>query len=147
MNYEVRFAQPSDIVWMVEVAGVRMLEEEVKRPDFVNRKALYDLADRSIDNETALICWKGEEPVGLLGWLVSSNPFNPDLLVAAEILWYVLPEHRGTRAGYLLMKGFSEWLDKYNILGTMSLLSSSEVSSGSLERFGFKQTEYQFMKG
>lgn len=147
MSYKVKFAQPSDIVWMVEVAGVKMLEEEVKRPDFVNRKALYDLADKGIDNETALICWKDGEPVGLLGWLVGPNPFNPDLFIAAEILWYILPEHRGTRAGYLLMKEFSEWLDKYEILGTMSLLSTSEVSPRSLERFGFKQTEYQFMKG
>lgn len=36
-------------------------------------------------------------------------PWFSDEPVAAEDLFYVIPEYRGTRAGYLLFKGFMEW--------------------------------------
>lgn len=146
MSFEVKIIAPGDIVWAVEVAGIRMLEEEVGRPDFVNRKALYDLTDRIIDEETAYVCWKGEERVGVLGWLLVPNLYNPDLTIASEILWYVLSDHKGSRAGYLLLKAFSEYIDKTGFTATMSLLDTSKVNEKSLERFGFFKKEQQFLK-
>ena len=147
MTYVVEKLTAQDYIWAVEVASVKMLTEELKRPDFVNRNELYKLVGRGIDEETILICKKDGEPVGIIGWLYSNNVFNPDLKVAAEVLWYILPEHRNSRAGYMLLKAYSDWAEERNTTALLSLLPGSKVNFKSLEKFGFKQSEFQFTKG
>lgn len=145
-NYEVVELSISDLEWFVETAAVQMLTEELQRPELVNIENLYKLADIGMNSRTAFIVKKDDVNIGALGAIVVPNLYNPDFKTLAELFWYVLPEYRKTRAGLLLLNAFDARAKEIADDATMSLLPSSDVASKSLERKGFKLSEFGFRK-
>lgn len=131
-------------VWSVEVAATRMLLEEVKRPELLNKKNIYRLVDKMIVDDTAIIAFKDGEPIGCIGALLVPNTYNPELATLAELIWYVLPEHRKSRAGFMLLERYIQMAKECADEATLSLLSSSNVNFDSLAKRGFHQEEYAF---
>ena len=83
--------------------------------------------------------------MGLIAGIVGPHPFNPDLLVASELWWWVSAVHRGSRAGYALLAAFHEWAAASGAhLATMTLAANSAVEAAALERFGYRETERAF---
>lgn len=121
-----------------------MLEDEVKRPDLVNMQQLYFLASQGIAQETCWVVKANGYCVGALGSLLVPNMFNPDRKTLAEIMWYVLPAYRKSRAGAMLLNAFDKKAQEVADEATMSLLPTSEVSS--LGKRGYYVTETLFMK-
>ena len=88
------------------------------------------------------IAHRGDERLGLIAGGLAPHPYNPDLIVASELWWWVTPEHRGTRAGYALLAAFHRWArDAGADLVTMTLASNSQVRPDALERMGYRETE------
>lgn len=145
-EYSVDLLTLEDYVWSVEVAGVRMLTDEVQRPELINRKNLYLLVDKMIADGTAFVCKYRGQPVGALGALLVPNTFNPDITTMAEIIWYVLPEYRNGRAGALLLKAYNELAEQVADECTLSLLSTSQVKTGTLLSKGYKLEEMCYRK-
>lgn len=135
-----------DYVWGVEVAATRMILEEVKRPELLNKERLYFLVDKMIEDGTAIIAKDGNKPVGVIASLLVPNTFNPELKTLAEVIWYVLPEYRNTRAGALLLKAHSERAAEVADETTLSLLPTSLVKFDSLEKRGYHLEEFNFRK-
>lgn len=144
-EYSVEHLTLDDYVWSVEVAATRMLLEELKRPELLDRENIYMLVDKMIADGTALIVKHQGKPVGALGALLLPNTFNPDITTLAEVIWYVLPEYRNTRAGMMLMQGYIEMAEMADE-ATMSLLPSSDVNLQSMAKRGFILEEYAFRK-
>lgn len=142
--YTVTEADYDDLDWIVNEAGVKMIEEEVKNPALYNKAALTDLALKGMLSKTLLVCKKGEERVGVLGGVLVPHYLNTDKTILAEIMWFVLEEHRTGRAGYLLLKEYSK-LARQADMATFSLLASSPISDKTLIKFGFKPTERSFL--
>lgn len=136
-----------DIEWFVEVAAVRMLEEELKRPELVNLNQLYTLAGRGMQDGTAWVAKGFNGNIGALGGILTPNPFNPEYITLAEIFWWVEPVYRESRAGYMLYREFDKRAGEVADEATMSLLPSSTVSIKSLEKRGFLLGEFGFRKG
>lgn len=132
--------------WFVETAAVNMLVYEVRRPELVNIKNLYNLALQGIKDRTAWVAFKEDIPVGALGSLLLPNVFNPELASLAEVFWYVLPEYRRGRAGLLLLDVFDECGKQRAYDSTLSLLDSSEVNDKTLARRGFYLAEKGYRK-
>lgn len=144
--YRIGSLTHSDYIWSVEVAATRMLLEEVKRPELLHKENLYRLVDKMIVDDTAIICYKGDEPVGCIGALLVPNTYNPEIATLAELIWYVVPEHRKSRAGFMLLEAYMKMADELADEATLSLLSSSEVNLDSLAKRGFLQEEFAFRK-
>ncbi|AXH71986.1 MAG: acetyltransferase GNAT family protein [Podoviridae sp. ctbj_2] len=142
--YTVGSLTHDNYVWSVEVAATRMLLEEVKRPELLNKENIYRLVDKMIVDDTAIICMKDDKPVGCIGALLVPNTYNPDIATLAELIWYVLPEHRKGRAGFLLLEQYIKMAEELADEATLSLLKSSEVNFESLAKRGFHQEEYAF---
>lgn len=142
--YTVGSLTHDDYVWSVEVAATRMLLEEVKRPELLNKENIYKLVDQMIVDDTAIICRKDGQPVGCIGALLVPNTYNPEIATLAELIWYVLPDHRNSRAGFLLLQEYIKLAEKIADEATLSLLASSEVNFDSLSKRGFMQEEYAF---
>lgn len=145
-KFKVVQLSEDNLIWFVEVAAVRMLTDEVKRPELINMSQLYTLAVKGMEDGTAFIVKKGDDPVGALGALLVPNLFNPDLKTLAEIFWYVLPEYRHTRAGALLMMAFEDKAEDIADEATLSLLPSSTIGMDTLEKRGFFLGEFAFRK-
>lgn len=54
------------------------------------------------------LAWEGEEAVGFCsGWV--EDTFFGDDLVAHQHLWFVVPKHRGSAVGPIMLKRFQSW--------------------------------------
>lgn len=146
-KYEVALIQPEDFPWCAEVASVRMLTEEVKRPELINIPTLYLIVNKMFMDKTAVVAKCNGEYVGALGGLLHPNLLNPDRATLSELMWFVLPEYRNTRVGVMLMNAYHEAAEATPANdGTFSLLNSSAVHNRSLEKRGYMRAEQGFYK-
>lgn len=145
-KYVVKQLTKEMLPWFIETAAVRMLVDELKRPELLNIENFYSLGNLSLSANASFIVYADDEPVGAIGGILVPNLFNPSLKTLCEIFWYVSPDHRNTRAGYLLLKALSDRAEEIADELTVSLLPSSEVNIDALEKKGFKFEELAFRK-
>lgn len=85
---------------------------------------------------------------GLIGVSVPQW-YDPTMLIAVELAWWVDPQYRNTRAGLLLLNQYEEQAratgHRYCAMMTLEGLDS-ELLSLLYERRGFHLTERSFMK-
>lgn len=146
-KYKITLVEPRDFPWASEVAAVRMLTDEVKRPELINKRVLYLIVKKMYEDKTGLIAWDGDKRVGCLGGYLAPNLFNPDLATLSELIWWVDPEYRKTRVGAMLLSEYekvAQATEAYD--GTFSLLPSSPVNFASLEKRGYYVAEQAFRK-
>lgn len=146
MSFKVENINMQNLEWFVGTAGVRMLTEELKRPDLLDYEQLYLIANRMMLEGTGFIVKRDGECVGALGSILVPNIFNPKYRTLGEIFWYVLPEHRNTRAGILALIAFDNKAKEIADEATLSLLSSSKVNESTLAKRGYLLTELGFHK-
>lgn len=145
MTYEIRKAQLRDVDWIVKDAGYKMVYEELKKPDLYDVHTIQALTIKCIQDGTVLLVSKGSSPVGVLGAVAVPHYLNRNQVTLAEIMWYVDKENRNGRAGLLLLKAFADMAKQKGCKATLSLLASSNISDNTLERFGFKLTERNYL--
>ncbi len=135
-----------DVEWFINTAAIRMLTDELLRPDMINMHQLQVLTERGLAGGTAFVAKSDGVCVGAIAGLLVPNIYNPTMSVLAEMFWYVLPEYRDTRAGSLLLSAFNEKGETCAEETTLSLISSSPVNISALEKRGFLLQEYGFLK-
>lgn len=136
----------ADFEWFIETAAVRMITEELKRPELVNIANLYTLGARGCESGTAWVAKKDGRNIGALGALLVPNVYNPDFMTLVEMFWWVDPEERNGRAGLMLLKAYDERAKEVAVESTISLLGSSRVSIPTMEKKGWKLGELAFRK-
>lgn len=146
-NYEIRPLDETNVDWFANVASVNMFTDELKRPDMINMQRIYLLSNQFIENGTAFVVSKDGNNCGAIGGFLTENLFQPSIRTLAEIVWYVLPEYRNSRAGYLLLKAFEKRGRELADEITLSILPSSSVNTETLNRMGFTLSELAFRKG
>lgn len=145
-NVTIEKLQIQDIDWFIENVVTRMLVDELKRPELVDEGSMLKLTCQSIDSGGAFIAVKDGIKVGGLGSVLVPHIFNPAYSVLVELAWYVLPEHRNSRAGIMLIDAFAEYAETVADESTLSLLASSQVNHKTLERRGYSPNEVGFLK-
>ena len=92
----------------------------------------------------ALVSEKNNEPTGML--LAICTPFLWDntKLVMNEIAYWVEIEHRGSSAGYRLLKKYTEMCDEMKDNGRIVNYTVSQMEGQQLDysRFGYKPIEH-----
>lgn len=146
-KYTIGLLTDSDMTWFVETACVNMLTHEVGRSELVNIDHLYVLSDIVAISETAFIVKKDGIPVGAIAGILSPNLYNPKIMNLGELFWYVLPEHRQSRAGLMLLNAFKDKADEVADESTLSLLTKSKVNIKTLAKKEFQLAEFGFWRG
>jgi N-acetylglutamate synthase-like GNAT family acetyltransferase len=88
--------------------------------------------------------------VGMIVGYISASLWDPKLLVLNELAFWVEPEHRGSTAGYRLLKKYNELAqelvkNKRITLYTMTkMVNSPDLDYG---RFGYKKVEEHWVGG
>lgn len=146
-KYTVELLKEEDFEWCVEVASVRMLTEEVKRPELVDIPTLYLIVRKMYLDKSAVVAKVDGEYAGAIGGYLHPNILNPNIATMAELMWYVLPEYRRTRVGALLLREYDKITNSSPAHeATLSLLGDSPIKVSSLEKRGFKQEELAFRR-
>ena len=144
MTYEIKPVTQADQKWVVNEAAKEMLFNEVNRPELYNPLQLTYLLKKVISDGTGLICWKDGVRVGLVCGIKTPHFLNPKHVTLTELIWYIKPSHRRTRATVMLLKGFKELVSQHANEGIFTLLMETEISNESMAKFGFKPLERNF---
>jgi len=143
----VRPAGPTDVPWMLEQLQAFAAAYGTRRSLFGDAEHAEALVGTLIDTQFVAIAEADGQPVGLVAGALVPHPFNPDLQVANELWWWVVPPARGSRAGALLLDAFDEWADDSGAdLVNFTLEADSPVRDRSLEKRGYRLMEKQFVR-
>ena len=88
--------------------------------------------------------------VGVLAAMMTSVWYSPSTKLAAEIMWWVNEEHRGTIASIKLLRTYEKWaLDNGANLIAMSdlVIEGQEPVGTTLNRLGYEMSERTYIKG
>lgn len=136
----IRAATPADLPWLLDQARAfdAFKPGRSRFPDisFAEQRLLG-----LIDHGVFLIA-HGSESMGFICGFVSPDYFNPQLKLLTELLWWVAPEHRGSRAGHMLLDAFEAHGKKVGCdVVQMTRLANSPVSDRMLARRGYLHVE------
>lgn len=107
------------------------------------------LAQRLIEHGIMLVAEVEGKVVGMVGLVVGPFMFNISVNGAYEIVWWVEPEHQGSRIGYQLLKQVEEEAKQFEnvVLIQMASLATSPPQVAKLyEKLGYVQSETLFTK-
>lgn len=91
-----------------------------------------------------------EKPIGMIIGIKDHNIWDPELKVLRELVYWVEPEHRGTTAGYRLIKEYNKHAQQLIDDGKIKLFTMTKmINSPDLDfsRFGYKKTEEVWVMG
>ena len=82
--------------------------------------------------------------VGMIVAIKNKNIWDPDIHNFNELAYWVEPEHRGTSAGYRLLKAYQEAAEQAKASGEIKYYTISKMINSpdlSYDRFGFRKLE------
>lgn len=108
--YKVREATVLDTLSLAKL-GIRYSKEARNHDHYpvdVEEMINNGVASTLNENSCILVCFRDDQPIGLLWGHCHKLPWSKNKLAMDTIL-YVVPEYRKTKAGYLLMKEWEVW--------------------------------------
>lgn len=91
-----------------------------------------------------LLAEKDDELIGMLLALCTPYMWDNSKLVMTEIAYWVDPEHRGSTAGYRLLKEYLKMCDKMKKQGRIHFCTMSQMEGQELNysKFGLRPVEH-----
>ncbi len=114
----IRIATEADIPVLVEMSRNMALESDNYRFIEFNESHMADFLKIIINNIEKYCVFVSENEFGINGMfsgVVNPYMFNFDVLYSGDIGLYVLPEYRGRRVAYALIKKYEEWAMQKNV--------------------------------
>lgn len=143
---EIRRAVPEDADWVLEelkkFSNFLGTKRNVYGDEDVCRASLLSF----IENQMLLLAVNEETRLGFIGGFLTPHLFNPKLMVLCEVFWWVAEEHRGTRAGAMLLGAFLEYGEANADMITFALEAKSPVNENTLLKRGFVLQERNYIK-
>lgn len=84
-------------------------------------------------------------PIGFIAGALVPHLFHPELRTLAELLWWVVPERRGSSAGGRLLAHFEAYGRAHADWIVLTLDVNSPIHPATLERRGFSPHERSFL--
>ena len=138
---KIRKATLEDVDWIVDV-GIKDMFSILGNDSFFNEIYLkYHFIPALIKNGIVLV----EEDYAAIIGNITPHPYNPDILVAAELMWWVREDKRNTSIGYRLLKMFED-VAKYAGVNYIALSLMPNSSVKTLEKQGYKEKESSYLK-
>jgi len=149
-EYSIRDAVAEDVVDLVVLGKQFVKESNNQKLLGWSMKKVYDSLHNAIERDDlgvfVLCC--GGETVGMLVCFIAPCFFS-DALQAGELVWYVDPEHRGSRKSIEMLIVFEDWAKERGAVccNMMNLeVLSPEKTAKFYTRRGYTLTENTFIK-
>jgi len=142
---KIRHADTYDATWMLEqLRGLDGIYKAKKSMFGDTNKALANL-HLMIDQHVAFVAERDNESLGFIAGFVGPHPYNNNIRVLTETFWWVVPEHRASRAAVLLFNAFVSWGRENVDWISMTLLTGTPANPDALTRRGFKEVETSYL--
>ena len=91
----------------------------------------------------AIISEKDDKPIGMLLAIITPYLWDHSKFVMSEIAYWVEPEHRGSTAGYRMLKKYIQECDKMKEQGRIHNYTMSQMEGQTLDygKFGMRPME------
>lgn len=137
----IRVATLDDIEWLADITCKDMFallgNTDLYDPNYLKTTLLPAVISSGISVV--------DEGKGALLGIITSNPFNPNFIVATELAWWVSKELRSSPLGYRLMREFEKKAKEKNATSiVLSLMESSPLKS--LDKVGYTKKETAWLK-
>lgn len=102
---------------------------------------------RSLGTQRAAFAlYKGDQVVGVLAGFIAPQ-FMTGALIAQEMFWYVLPEHRGSISGVRMFHEFEKWATERKAYGIiMASLAANPSVEELYKKRGYCHIESHYLK-
>lgn len=146
MRVRVRRAVPQDAGWIVSELKAFSRFFGTRRSLFKDEPSARSVILAMIAEHVFLIAENEESsPLGFISGYLVPHSFNPELKVLAETFWWVPEEHRGSRAGLMLLNEFKAIGESVAHWVIFTLEHNSPVREETLTRRGFRLHERQYL--
>lgn len=146
MNLTVRPASTDDIDWLLVQLQAFAAFYGTKRDLFPTEAFAREACVRMVTMHLVLVAdHPAVGPVGFISGYVVPHPYNPAIRMLSESFWWVEEEHRGSRAGMLLLNAFLDWGREHADWITFGLEANSPVGDEVLLKRGFRLQERNFL--
>lgn len=140
-NWTVRYAGEADKEWVKAQCKAFLGTLPVSVPyDDARMDVLWATPGLS-----CIIAERDGVPHGLGVYTTMPHLFNPAVLTFTELVWWVCPEFRGTRAGLILLDAMDKIAASCDI-AVFSTESNSPITSRALTKRGYMPQEQSFVK-
>lgn len=140
----IRHATNDDLPWLLEQLPALDRFFGSSRSLMPTLEYAEDLLRMLIAEHPVLIASTDNGPIGFLAGHLMSHPLNPERTVLNAILWWVMPQYRGSRAGYQLLRAFlalgkerADWV-------TMTVQPQTPIDPSGLTALGFQPTDVTY---
>lgn len=146
MGVTVRPGGAQDLDWLVGELRAFSDFYGTKRKLFETEEYARTGLEKIINDHVLFVAQKGDVgPVGFIAGLIVPHIFNPTITVLNEAFWWVKPEHRRSRAGYLLLREFVHFGEQNADWLLFTLETHSPVKDAALLKLGFKAQETSYL--
>ncbi len=142
---EIKQASLSDIPWIISQLAEFAEFLGTHYNVYGDTEHVSILVKRLIEDHIFLIAYKDNSPIGFITGSLAPHPFNPGFIVLSEQAWWISKEHRGSRAGLILLDSFIEKGKELADWITLSSEAHSAISDKHFESRGFKLQEKTFL--
>lgn len=142
---EVRAAAKEDIPWLLRQARAFDAAAGFKRGLMPEDAEALDLLEVLVENHPVFVAVVDEEAAGFIAGWYGAHPFNHKVRTLTEVLFWVAPEYRGTRAGLKLLDKFEECGRGIADWTVFTMEHDSPMRAEHLTKRGFRQIEKTFL--
>lgn len=141
----VRRATEQDIPWILTELKKFSAFCATKIPLYPDDVYAGEAMRQHIVNHLVLVAEKSGELLGFVSGILTPHLFNPSINTLTETFWWVKEEHRGSRAGLMLLNEFVEFGKAHCNWILMALETVSPVNERVLTNRGFSLHEKQYI--
>lgn len=145
MQFSIRPATTDDIDWLLVQTRAFAAFTGLKNVHPTEDYARFGLTQLLTDHVLLICEHESAGNVGFVAGYRTPHPFNPALTMLSETFWWVAEEHRGSRAGLMLLDAFIDIGRRTADIVTCALESNSPVNERVLTDRGFKLHERSFL--
>jgi hypothetical protein len=140
----VTWATSDDLPWLLEQTKAFSDCYASQIPLYPGDDHARQLLRTLMSHHVMFVARQDGTPIGFIAGMLVGHPMNPTITVLSELLWWVAPDHRGSRAGALLLDAYTNYGKSHAQWVTCSLEAHTKVNPKSLEKRGYRLNEYSF---
>lgn len=141
----IRRADQYDDDWIIEQMRLFDSYHGTSRRLFADEEGSRARLLTLIEHHVAFVAERDDKPAGFIIGTLGPHPFNPEIRCLYEAFWWVIPEHRISRAARSLLDAFISWGRENADWIIVSSLTQSMLNDRTLETLGFKIHERSFL--
>lgn len=143
----VRKADAYDMDWLVDKVREHDRLMCYKRPLFTDEHLVAQQLTHVMTHHVLFVAEDdaSKDLCGLIAGHQARHPFNPDIQVLSEILWWVEPSFRGKRAAAALLTAYTEYGRSRVDSIICSHVYDPRARASALENRGFRELERAYL--